>query len=262
MNQPSPDAKAVVRAVDALTTQVRRIADALTTPVVEDAEAETTAGEDAFRALMDVPAPAPITVHLPGQPPLVGTWHGGGAGTPRGSEELVWEPTITFPGLRFPGRRPPMDPVHILGAEAPAEHRGGNAEDCPACSGTNPPYPFICPGPAQAADEDALRATRRDSLLVLLSRAERGVLKPHEAEQLHLHVEAEIHESNTARSVARSNLRHVKILVPELEKGQGAIERVRRVADLIEAGAPWTANQPETARRIRAAIDAEPGTEH
>jgi hypothetical protein len=28
------------------------------------------------------------------------------------------------------------------------EHIGGraNAEDCPACSGTNPPYPFICPG--------------------------------------------------------------------------------------------------------------------
>jgi hypothetical protein len=22
-----------------------------------------------------------------------------------------------------------------------------NAEDCPACHGTNPPYPFICPGP-------------------------------------------------------------------------------------------------------------------
>ena len=30
-------------------------------------------------------------------------------------------------------------PVHIGG--------GANAEDCPACTGTNPPYPFICPGP-------------------------------------------------------------------------------------------------------------------
>lgn len=29
---------------------------------------------------------------------------------------------------------------------ATAGHRGGNAEDCPAC-GTNPPYPFLCPGP-------------------------------------------------------------------------------------------------------------------
>ncbi|MGR3875742.1 hypothetical protein ACUXZZ_45235 (plasmid) [Streptomyces graminifolii] len=34
--------------------------------------------------------------------------------------------------------------------ETPApEHRGAgaNAEDCPACAGTNPPYPFLCPGP-------------------------------------------------------------------------------------------------------------------
>ena len=111
-------------------------------------------------------------------------------------------------------------------------------------------------------DEDALRAARRDSLLVLLSRAERGVLKPHEAELLRNHVEAEIHEGNTSRSVARSNLRHVKTLVPELEQAQGAIERVRHVAELIEAGAPWTANHQDTARRIRAALDAEPGTEH
>jgi hypothetical protein len=27
-------------------------------------------------------------------------------------------------------------------------HSGGNAEDCPVCHGTNPDYPFICPGPA------------------------------------------------------------------------------------------------------------------
>jgi hypothetical protein len=32
----------------------------------------------------------------------------------------------------------------------PPKHVGGgaNAEDCPACHGTNPPWPFICPGPA------------------------------------------------------------------------------------------------------------------
>jgi hypothetical protein len=35
---------------------------------------------------------------------------------------------------------------------------GGNAEDCPACEGTNPPYPFICPGhpaPEQRAEDVA-----------------------------------------------------------------------------------------------------------
>lgn len=38
-------------------------------------------------------------------------------------------------------------------ARPPAVHVGNrvNAEDCPACSGTNPPWPFICPGePAEA----------------------------------------------------------------------------------------------------------------
>ncbi|MGP4084156.1 hypothetical protein [Streptomyces sp. KR55] len=35
----------------------------------------------------------------------------------------------------------------------PAEHvgNGANAEDCPACAGTNPPYPFICPGPKESS---------------------------------------------------------------------------------------------------------------
>jgi hypothetical protein len=42
--------------------------------------------------------------------------------------------------------------------KTPAKHIGGraNAEDCPACEGTNPPYPFICPGePETPGDADA-----------------------------------------------------------------------------------------------------------
>jgi hypothetical protein len=35
----------------------------------------------------------------------------------------------------------------------PLVHVGGNAEDCPACAGTNPDYPFICPGPDKGADD-------------------------------------------------------------------------------------------------------------
>ncbi|MFD5384319.1 hypothetical protein ACFWMG_04980 [Streptomyces sp. NPDC127074] len=31
-------------------------------------------------------------------------------------------------------------------AAMPQKHIGGNAEDCPGCHGTNPPYPFICLG--------------------------------------------------------------------------------------------------------------------
>ncbi|MFE2045710.1 hypothetical protein ACFXAZ_33305 [Streptomyces sp. NPDC059477] len=38
-------------------------------------------------------------------------------------------------------------------AGAEVQHIGGraNAEDCPACANTNPPWPFICPGPAAPA---------------------------------------------------------------------------------------------------------------
>lgn len=44
---------------------------------------------------------------------------------------------------------------NVLGEQAdrtPPVHIGNrvNAEDCPGCSGTNPPYPFICP--AQPGD--------------------------------------------------------------------------------------------------------------
>lgn len=40
----------------------------------------------------------------------------------------------------------------IATEQTPLRHLGdgANAEDCPACSGTNPPYPFICLGPASA----------------------------------------------------------------------------------------------------------------
>ncbi|WP_369689045.1 hypothetical protein [Streptomyces sp. Wb2n-11] len=41
----------------------------------------------------------------------------------------------------------PNGVVEIQDRETPA-HVGGNAEDCPACDGTNPPYPFLCPGPS------------------------------------------------------------------------------------------------------------------
>lgn len=34
-----------------------------------------------------------------------------------------------------------------------AAHTGGNAEDCDACAGTNPPYPFTCPGPDDETPE-------------------------------------------------------------------------------------------------------------
>lgn len=39
-------------------------------------------------------------------------------------------------------------------------HTGGNAEDCPACHGTNPDYPFICPGPDASVSQPGKEQTR------------------------------------------------------------------------------------------------------
>ncbi|MGJ5895132.1 hypothetical protein ACSCBZ_24730 [Streptomyces niveiscabiei] len=46
MSQPTTDARAVVRAIDALTTQVRRVADALQTPVDTTPDEPTTPTDD------------------------------------------------------------------------------------------------------------------------------------------------------------------------------------------------------------------------
>jgi hypothetical protein len=187
VSQTSHDARAVVRAIDALTEEVRRLADAQPTP-------------------------------------------------------------------------PPMDPVHILGIEA----EGPSCSSVPACDGQ-------CCKQAPAVGEDAQRTTRRDSAHNLLARLDRGgLLSPADCALLRQHFDAETREHDTARAVAAGNLRHVKTLIPEidrlaaeLEEAQAAAERVRRVAALIEAGAPWTANQQETARRILTALDGteQPTTE-
>lgn len=46
-------------------------------------------------------------------------------------------------------------PAAWRGKDLRPEHVGGgaNAEDCPACHGTNLPYPFICPGPGTAKED-------------------------------------------------------------------------------------------------------------
>jgi hypothetical protein len=152
MSQPSHDARAVVRAADALTTQVRRIADALTTPVVEQVEASD-------------------------DDPTTGV-------------------RIPIPGIQECG---------------------------PACFCRRNDTEQQAP----TADEDQLRATRRESARVILDRAARGIaLRSDESALLRQHFEAETREHDTARSVAWSNLRHVKTIVPELENA----DRIRAEA--------------------------------
>lgn len=83
---------------------------------------------------------------------------------------------------------------------------------------------------APATDEQ-LRAARRDSLGVLLARIERGLPVTHaEAQQLRRYVEAEIRDADTSRAVARGNLRHVREIVPDLERAEAVIERARTLA--------------------------------
>lgn len=122
-------------------------------------------------------------------------------------------------------------------------------------------------------DEDVVRAARLDSLGTLLSRILNGlVLTPDEGKLLSEHIDAEVRESTTARTVAVSNKRHVQAIAPEIDRltaeledaeqradgfrqqrdqAQAALARVHRLADLIDAGAPWTANHQDLAGRIR-----------
>jgi hypothetical protein len=101
------------------------------------------------------------------------------------------------------------------------------------------------------ADEDVIRAARLDSLGVLLTRIANGLrLTADEARLLRDHIDVEVRESTTAREVARGNLRHVQLIVPELERAEAAIERVRAVL----APYDWPHAQVQ-ASLVRAALD-------
>lgn len=56
-------------------------------------------------------------------------------------------PAIHVTAARFRQLSEALQAAGYLDAQGRPLHQGGNAEDCPACSGTNPDYPFICPGP-------------------------------------------------------------------------------------------------------------------
>lgn len=77
-----------------------------------------------------------------------------------------------------------------------------------------------------AQGEDAQREARRTVLRLLLGRADRNALAPDEAALLRHHVEAETREGDTARAVAAGNLRHVQLIVPELDQLRGHLRYV------------------------------------
>ncbi|MEU8717505.1 hypothetical protein [Streptomyces sp. NPDC048663] len=235
MTEPSPDTTPVVRAAEAMTTQLQRIADALSTPVVRT---EVVAADG---------APTPAT-------------------------------TCSAQHHRFDDGRECIRAAHHTGKDH-VDERGFHWSDTVAV------YPVdstVRTAPA-ADEEQTLRWARRESLLVLLSRLQRGrPVTESEADTLRTHVETEIREADTARAevtkwlafIERGMETHMQfgVLQPDgateqlpcadwchacrLEQAQAAIERVRAVC--VD---PNHTNMILT-RNVLAALDGtEPTTE-
>ncbi|MFE7782056.1 hypothetical protein [Streptomyces nigrescens] len=84
-------------------------------------------------------------------------------------------------------------------------------------------------------ERDALRTARRDALLILLSRAQRGVLTRPEAEQLRVHVEAELALADQTRASAGGQQAAQQRTAHQLEAAHEAIrEAEQRAADAEE----------------------------
>lgn len=182
---PSADAKTVVRAVEALTTQVRRIADALNSTDQQRAEAANDG------------ATTPATTcsaqrHGVGAEPRLCIRAAHHTGLPHTDDcGYRWSDTVAV--------YPTDSTVRITHWHPLSEQLAGERQELAGMVGA-----FVDAQVQQArvADEDAQRTTRRDSLLVLLARADRLVLRPRDAEQLRQHVEAEMREADTARTRA------------------------------------------------------------
>ncbi|MFJ4649494.1 hypothetical protein ACIP6Q_39170 [Streptomyces bobili] len=241
MSQPSADARAVVRALDALTTQVRRVADAPSSgtcdasslgafdrhlgpcllranhdgPVHRGPEGETWA--TIVRAADDAPTTTADDGPCP-QHPYAPTFNG------------ICGGCTQYPA-DFPARRPPMDPVHILGID-PSTPEGVAVQQAPA-----------------AGEDQTLRWARRESLLVLLTRIQHGrILTEDEARTLRHHIETEMRDADTAHERARKAERAVDLLADSHRRADQAEELLRVAHE--------TSNKSE-AERARAAQRAE-----
>jgi hypothetical protein len=208
MTRLSPDARAVVCALDALTTQVRRLADAHQTP--------TDAFGDALPTTPRCACGDPI--ELRGDPMH---WvHSPGSDTPCNDPR----PPAGIPNrvIRHWG---PLSEQQFEEMRADAQQRTGwiteRAQRTPA------------------ADEDqALRWARREPLLVLLTRVQRGrALTEDEARTLRHHVETEMREADTARAVAADHRAETRALREKVERYGQAAEEQRQRAEIAETRA-------------------------
>ncbi|MFD4558991.1 hypothetical protein ACFWP5_32510 [Streptomyces sp. NPDC058469] len=270
MSQPSPDAKAVVRAAEALTTQVRRIADALTTPVVEGVASGSgdcgcynlgprEPGHTRCELGHTLP-PARETDDGPTTPATTcSAQHHGHASGARDciragqhhgdhidEQGYHWSDTVAvYPLADSTVKVAHWHPLSKQLAEEKQELAGMVGEFIDAQVQH-----------ARAADDDALRSTRRDSLLVLLSRAQRTGLSADEASLLRLHVETEMREADTARAVAAGNKRHVQTLVPALQRAE---EDANHNADLVADAVHRAESAERDLRTLRSGLRAAGG---
>jgi hypothetical protein len=248
MSLPSPDAKAVVRAAEALTTQVKRIADALTTPVVRyevatDDDATTPATTCSARW---VKANEPMRwcirpAHHAGQDhvdELGYHWSDTVAVYPLADGMVKhWTPDRMTPDFTSPltgievrvpcpdCRPPAMIPRALIADHIAREHmteapatdeapplaacRRMETRTCPPSyngpCGDRPCARFESDDPTPwldtSTEEQTLRWARRESLLVLLTRLQRGrTLTEDEARTLREHVEHEMREAEQLRA--------------------------------------------------------------
>jgi hypothetical protein len=206
MSQPSTDARAVVRAIDRLAAQLseageplRRIAEAqLRALAAQAADAPTTTADETCRPL-----------EVDGETIQV-----------RGSGTFTTEDARLFGQI-----------VRAAKRRYEAEH------------GPVPPMPPLIPAATSAADaqrsaeiaDDEQRAARRDSTANLLARlSTHGYLSEAETALLRQHVEAEQRDTDTSRAVARANLRHVRTIVPEIDRLATELEQAQTRAETAE----------------------------
>jgi hypothetical protein len=228
----SPEARAVVRSLDALTTQVRRLAQAQQTPVAVIRDGVTTPLDDT----QTTPRPDRESAYNA----VYGYIRSIGDEMPTSRiarNAMIW-PAVN---AALDAYAPPVAETN----EAPAVDTGGYP---------NEPYPADVNAARRRAGltypaEDVQSADRRAGIRNLLGRAAAG-LTPDEDALLRQHVEAELREHDTARAVAAGNLRHVRVLVPELEQAQARVEQ----ADAVTAETKRLMERRTTTLRRRAEI--------
>lgn len=286
MPQPSPDARAVVTAVDRLMTQVKRVADAMTLPIDQYEAADMAAADDApstpattcsarhqrpggllaecIRAAHheprlhtdsdgrnwsdavaiyptdDRPERSSFRIGVaPGTPPgVVVVAHGNPDMSPEAREAVdALVGVATRQMQQTPAAAGPTTPAddgdtacRIMETRSCPTSYAGPCGDRPCARfESDDPTPWTEQVPA-ADENQALRWSRRESLLVLLTRLQRGrALTEGEAATLRQHVETEMREADTARTEALRLTRTDRTLRGHLDQARADLDRAKEI---------------------------------